>query len=59
MTTLADYLEQHAEIVPYQQTRFLLKVAADELRRNKVMASHNFYIKQLPNGDFTVVYNEN
>lgn len=54
---LADYLEQHAEIVPYQQTRFLLKVAADELRRNHEGKNNtNFYIKQLPNGDFSVVY---
>lgn len=55
---LADYLEQHAEIVPYQQTRFLLKAAAQELRRNDVRNNQHFYIKQLPNGDFEVMYED-
>lgn len=53
---LPEYLEQHAEIVPHMQTAFLLKLAAQELRNNSYAEYNNFYIKQLPNGDFEVVY---
>jgi len=53
--SLPDYLEQHSEIVFYQQTRFLLKLAAQELRKNTKPSLNNFYIRMLPNGDFEVI----
>ncbi len=56
--SLPDYLEQHAEIVPHMQTAFLLRAAAQELRKQQHVASNDFYIRVLPNGDFEVVYND-
>lgn len=55
--SFADYLEEHAKNVPYMQTQFLLKQAAKELRKTGYNPN-NFYIKQLPDGDFEVVYED-
>jgi hypothetical protein len=52
--TFAEYLEEHAKHVPYMQTQFLLKQAAKKLREVNYNPN-NFYIRQLPNGDFEVV----
>lgn len=53
--SLPDYLEEHAKIVPHMQTSFLLRAAAQELRKREQAVNTNFYIKLLPNGDFEVV----
>lgn len=58
MATLADYLEAHAEIVPYMQTRHLLLAAAQELRKGQDVPTSNFYLKCLPNGEFEVCYED-
>lgn len=50
-----NYLEEHAKIVPHMQTAFLLRAAAQELRKREQAVNTNFYIKLLPNGDFEVV----
>lgn len=54
----ADCLEQHAQIVPHMQTAFLLRAAAQELRKKQEAVNTNFYIKLLPNGDFEVCYED-
>ena len=54
--TFADYLEEHAQHVPYMQTQFLLKEAAKKLRYKEDPVG--FYIKQKANGDFEVVYED-
>ncbi len=56
--SLPDYLEQHAEIVPHMQTAFLLRAAAQMLRNKEQIVATDFFIRQLPNGDFEVVYND-
>lgn len=50
-----NYLEEHAKIVPHMHTAFLLRAAAQELRKREQAVNTNFYIKLLPNGDFEVV----
>lgn len=54
----AEYLEEHAEVVPYMQTRLLLRCAADALRKKSPSNYNDFYIKALPNGDFVVICDE-
>lgn len=53
-----NYLEEHAKIVPHMQTAFLLRAAAQELRKHEQVSANDFYIKLLPNGDFVVCYED-
>lgn len=56
---LPNYLEEHAKMVPHLQTSFLLRLAAQELRKgSNYKMNSNFYIKQLPDGEFEVVYED-
>ena len=56
--TFADYLIEHAKLVPHMQTSFLLKAAAQELKKREQHVNQNWYIKHMPNGDFEVVYED-
>lgn len=53
-----NYLEEHAKIVPHMHTAFLLRAAAQELRKREQTVNTSFYIKLLPNGEFQVCYED-